>query len=212
MLQVVEDVLPGTPTARASTLFDEDGSHNSSIPRLHDKLLRMALGIILTPNGYVVGGYPSEIASTVGGGRPLGPFDPQYNARGEAGLYYDTPLGGGGLGAAVPNDFQLAQVRGILTPNQGWIATNRGAYNYPWVPPNGWTPTGATNVRIALGDAAVTPESAQSVIAELNAHHRRLFALTAISTAAVFISAIVGAVRTVRLMRQDRLQEQGHGG
>lgn len=169
------------------------------------------LGIILTPYGRIPGAYPSEITRTTGGGTPLGPFDPQYTTRGEAGYYYDTPLGA--WEGQSPNDFQLAQQRRMLTPNQGWIATQAGPYNGPWVPPNGWTPVGPTNVRIGLGN--LTPEAIQAAseagtLAELNAHHRRVFALTAISTAAVLVSSIIGAVRTVRLMRQER-QEARRG-
>lgn len=162
------------------------------------------LGIILTPYGYIPGAYPSEIARTTGGGRPLGPFDPQYNTRGEAGFYYDTPLGGAWEGQ-LPNDFQLARQRGTLTPNQGWVAAQAGPYNGPWTPPNGWTPVGATGVRLALGDAAQDAAAAATaaVVAELNAHHRRVFALTAISTAAVVLGALLGAARTARLMRQE---------
>jgi hypothetical protein len=115
-------------------------------------MARRGLGIILTPYGKIPGAYPSEISRTTHGGRYLCPADPQYNQRGEAGFYYDTPLGAAprkltwgerralkkaGLGD-IPNDFELARVRGILTPNQGWVATQNGAYPGAWVPPNGW--------------------------------------------------------------------------
>ena len=168
------------------------------------------LGIILTPYGYIPGAYPSEIARTTGGGQALGPFDPQYRTSGEAGFYYDTPLGQAqGLGV-IPNDFELARQRGILTPNHGWIATQQGDYaNYAWVPPNGWTPTGATGAKIALGDAgAGLDPSAAALVAELAAHHRRLFILTALSTAGSLVASIIIAVRTLRLAKQDR----AHGG
>lgn len=187
--------------------------HISGFIDERDTLLGMAgqLGIILTPYGYIPGAYPSEIARTTGGGRPMGPFDPQYYTRGERGYYYDTPLGA--WEGQAPNDFQLAQQRGILTPNQGWIATNAGMYNGPWVPPNGWTPVGPTNIRIGLGDPAQDAAAAATaaIVAELNAHHRRVFMLTAVSTAAVVLASLLGAARTARQMRQDRRQENDRG-
>lgn len=181
-------------------------------------MARRGLGIILAPYGKIPGAYPSEISRTTHGGVPLCPPDPQYNQRGEVGFFYDTPLGGAStrrvpLGrtlADIPNDFEIARVRGTLTPNEGWVATQQGAYPGPWVPPAGWRPTGSTGVRINLptnvpaglgADTIVDP--AQAVIDELNRHHRNMFALSTISTAAVLISSLIAAIRTARLLRAE---------
>lgn len=181
-------------------------------------MLRGPLGIILTPYGQIPGAYPSEIARTTGGGPFLCPFDPQYATRGSAGLYYDTQLGRarvpiagaqlrGGL-ADIPNDFEIAKVRGTLTPNAGWVDTYAGAYNQPWVPPNGWSPTTPAQVKInygsptqQLGDA--TTDAVTAVVNELNEHHRRMFFLSAFSTAAVVVTSLISAIRTARLLKQE---------
>lgn len=173
---------------------------------------RGPLGIILTPYGQIPGAYPSEISRTTHGGPYLCPPDKQYNQRGEQGLYYDTPLGaprlplGRTLGD-IPNDFELAKVRGILTPNHGWVMTQQGPYNEFWVPPNGWQPTAArggkinlpTNVPGGLGQA-----TGDDVVAELTKHHRNMFALGVLSTAAVLVSSVIAAIRTARLMRAEK--------
>jgi hypothetical protein len=171
-------------------------------------MARGGLGIILTPYGKVPGSYPSEISRTTHGGVPLCPFDPQYNQRGEVGLFYDTPLGRavsrvpmGRTLADIPNDFELAKVRGLLTPNQGWVATNNGPYNEFYVPPNGWTATQPTNTRITLPTLGATSDD---VVAELNRHHRNMFALGVLSTAAVLVSSVIAAIRTARLMRAEK--------
>ncbi len=78
------------------------------------------LGFIPVPYGQIPGSYPSEIGYTVGGG--TGPFlcppDPQWNTRGEPGMYYDTPLGG--LGAAAEYNLVGAVVAALrtLSPSQ----------------------------------------------------------------------------------------------
>lgn len=175
-------------------------------------MTRRGLGLILTPYGQLPGAYPSEIARTTHGGQPLCPFDPQYNTRGTAGLYYDTQLGRPRLPVAgmqladIPNDFEIAKVRGVLTPNAGWVDTYAGPYNQPWVPPNGWSPTQPARVKInyapaPLGDAAA--DATAAVIKELNEHHKRVFMLSAISTAAVLVTSIIGAIRTARLLKQE---------
>ena len=167
------------------------------------------LGIILAPYGQIPGAYPSEIARTTHGGQMLCPLDPQYNTRGETGFYYDTQLGGarshvpiGRTLADIPNDFEISRTRGILTPNAGWIATQAGPYNQPWVPPNGWTPTGATGVKIGFGDAAPL-DPVTAVVDALNKHHQKMFLISAISTAAVVVTSVVAAIRTIRLMKQE---------
>lgn len=172
---------------------------------------RRGLGIILTPYGKIPGAYPSEISRTTHGGPYLCPPDPQYNTRGQVGLYYDTPLGaprlplGKTLGD-IPNDFELSRVRGILTPNQGWVMTQNGPYNEYWVPPNGWLPTQPSNVRINVptnvpGGLGATGDD---VVTELNKHHRNMFALGVLSTAAVLVSSVIAAIRTARLMRAEK--------
>ena len=51
--------------------------------------------MILAPYGQIPGAYPNEIGYSYGpNGTYLCPHDPQFNSRGEAGFYYDTPLGG----------------------------------------------------------------------------------------------------------------------
>lgn len=181
-------------------------------------MARRGLGIILTPYGKIPGAYPSEISRTTHGGTPLCPFDPQYNQRGEQGLYYDTQLGGlpalprlplGRTLADIPTDFEIARVRGLVTPNHGWVATQQGPYNEHWVPPNGWTATQPTGVRInAPTNVPGLGTSGDDAVEELNRHHRNMFALGVISTAAVLVSSLIAAIRTARLMRT----EKAHGG
>jgi hypothetical protein len=53
------------------------------------------LGFFVVPSGQNPGSPPSEVGYSIDGdGTWLCPFDPQYNTRGEAGMYFDTSLGG----------------------------------------------------------------------------------------------------------------------
>ncbi len=142
--------------------------------------------MILAPYGQIPGSFPYEIGYAYGPSGPNGylcPKDPQWNTSGEAGFYYDTPLGGGlrdrrltlkeqvrrwvnglatrgaakraGLGS-IPTDAELASIYGYTPVNSGWIASNQGYVTGPWVPPNGYRPAGAFGPPTSLngyGDA-----------------------------------------------------------
>ena len=49
--------------------------------------------MILTPYGKIPGAWPSGITQSRNGNGAFVNDDPQFNTRGEAGYYYDTPLG-----------------------------------------------------------------------------------------------------------------------
>lgn len=58
-----------------------------------------------------------------------------------------------------------------------------------------------------LGDplpATDTPASTADIVALMNAHNDRLFALTIVSTTAVAVSAIIGVFRTLKLIREGK--------
>lgn len=100
------------------------------------------LGFIVAPLGTKVEGqYPTGIQYSYGGsGTYLCPPDPQYYHRGEAGLYYDTSLGGLG---AIPTDAELARNYGYTPVTSGWVNAKEGYFPSPWVPPGGWNAAGA---------------------------------------------------------------------
>lgn len=109
----------------------------------------------------------------------LCPFDPQYNRRGERGYYYDTPLG------AVPTNAEIAYNRGYYPVLDGLGA--------------------ATDPVVTAMTPASPPltSSADEVMAAINAHNQKMFALSVISTVAVAFSAVLTAYRTSRLLRED---------
>jgi hypothetical protein len=179
----------------------------------------MSLGIILTPYGQIPGAYPSAINYSYGGnGQYLCPPDPQFNTRGEQGLYFDTQLGNGQklsfwqrmklrrqLGQ-IPTDAELSTVYQYTPVASGWVASKEAYYPNPWLPPNGWNQAGAYGPQPQLRGLAEGEVSADAhdVIAALNAHNARVFALTLVSTAAVAISATLGAYRTLKLLRERK--------
>lgn len=159
-------------------------------------------------------------------GNYLPPEDPQWNERGEAGYYYDTQLGTSAIEygargpvkrtlqkikaklglAGIPTDFQAA-IDGYTPVTSGWVATQQGYVTTPWpragmnmTPPMqtpGW-PSGLAGLRDAAPAA-----SAADVLAVLNAHNDRIFALSLISTTAVAVSAFLTVFRTLKLIRED---------
>jgi hypothetical protein len=103
------------------------------------------LGLILSPLGQEVPGqYPNEVAYTGTGAPYLCPPDPQFNTRGEAGWYYDSPLGGiSGLGAeGQPTDAELATVYGYTPWVGGWINAAEGYFPSNWIPPGNYSEAG----------------------------------------------------------------------
>lgn len=156
--------------------------------------------MILTPYGRIPGSFPSEITQSAGPGPSfLCPNDPYYYQRGEAGYYHDTQLGG--LGQTVPTDAELSKTYGYTPWNYGWVygtvdnTTQRAYWPQSWVPPNGWAP--GPRAPMALG------ATSDDLVAELNAHNRRTFQLTMISTIAVAASALLAIFRTGGLIRED---------
>lgn len=173
----------------------------------------MALGVILTPYGHTPGYPPSGITRNARGATSwAGPFDPQFYTRGQAGFFYDTPLGG------VPTDFDLARRRGFLPVVSGWVQTQQGYQTGGWLPPGGYypgqpaaarvplTPLGLNGLRDALPPATETspPATAEDVLAVLAAHNDRIFAITVVSTMAVAVSALIGLFRTLKLIKDDK--------
>lgn len=191
------------------------------------------LGIILAPYGQIPGAYPSAINYSYGGGGSyLCPDDPQFNTRGEPGLYYDTQLGGSSLRSklavwrakrqikkqlglrGIPTDAELATVYGYTPVASGWVAAKEGYFPSPWLPPNGWNPAAqfgpmrSLNGLRGVGDPPTVPtvgvNPADDVIATMNAHNQRIFALTLISTCAAGLAALLTTYRTMRLLKKER--------
>lgn len=181
----------------------------------------MALGIVLTPFGKLPNGAPPyAIGYQYGGnGTYLGPDDPGYYGRGEAGYYHDTQLGGPrrpgalarlkrklGLGS-IPTDFEISKTRNYLPVMSGWIRTKQGYQTGPWTPPGNLEPWAAPlqplNGLAGLGQVPAPPATVEDVMAAMTAHNDRVFALTLVSTAAVAISAMLGIFRTLRLIARD---------
>lgn len=115
--------------------------------------------------------------------------------------------------------------------SSGWIATGQGYLAPPWLPPSGYPPGGyempvqpldngglgrfwglrddpaATSAAAALNPsigptAPVQAASVEDVIATLQAHQDRVFALTLVSTTAVAVSALITIFRTMKLIRK----------
>lgn len=53
-------------------------------------------------------------------------------------------------------------------------------------------------------ETSAAPASTEDVVALMNAHNDRLFALTVVSTTAVAVSAIITVFRTLKLIRQGK--------
>jgi hypothetical protein len=144
----------------------------------------MSLGVVLTPFGQIPGAPPWEVGYSYGGnGTYLCPDDPQYNQRGEPGLYYDTRLGGAkrsnwltrridrkvrkklaGLGHSIPTDFDLAPTYGYVPVTDGFVAAKEGFQPGTWIPPNGWNPAGAYGPQMVtpgLGGIGATVDSSE---------------------------------------------------
>ena len=192
----------------------------------------MALGIVLTPYGKLPNGNPPYgITYAYGGdGTYLTPDDPQHYTRGEAGYYPDTALGAPRLGffsklkrslglGRNPTDFEIGRGNYPFLPfYSGWINTNQGYVTGPWLPPNGWSPDGVPQAIAPLQTQQVPldhgylaglregalPATTEDVIAIMNAHNDRVFALTVVSTTAVAVSALVTLFRTLKLIKEDK--------
>lgn len=96
--------------------------------------------------------------------------DPQFHTRGEGGYYYDTPLG--------------APTRlGLLGR---WRARRMLR--------------GLRDVSMVAAETDQQPATTEDVVALMNAHNDRIFALTVVSTGAVAISALVTIFRTLKLI------------
>lgn len=195
----------------------------------------MALGIVLTSYGQNPDGTSPPFTvnyASVNRHNNLCPPDPQFNTRGEQGMYYDTPLGGFGqskLGRKIarwkinhtrrlmglgdiPTDAELARVRGYTPVQSGWINTADHRFvTGPWIPPNGQDYSG-TPAPIALhglrglrddAAAALPLAPTDQLIATMNAHNDRIFALTLVSTAAVAVSAMITIFRTLKLISKE---------
>lgn len=186
----------------------------------------MALGVILTPYGHTPGFPPSGITRTTKGLYGWAePFDPQHYVRGEAGFFYDTPIGAPkigflkraaaklGLGTPSPTDFELARKWGYLPVKTGWVVTDQGYQSGGWRPPYGHYPGQPAALRPpvtplnGLGQTlppvmqTPAPATAEDLIAMMAAHNDRIFALTLVSTSAVAISALITVFRTIKLIK-----------
>jgi hypothetical protein len=132
---------------------------------------------------------------------------------------------------AIPTDFEMASLYNYTPVASGWISTEQGYLTPPWLPPNGYNqggypvpvqpndgggkPESSMALRFytperardpnwnttTLGDGA--PASVEDVVAQMNAHNDRVFALALVSTTAVAVSAIITVFRTLRLIRKD---------
>lgn len=163
--------------------------------------------MIPTPYGQIPGSYPSEITRSLGPGPTyLCPNDPYYYQRGEAGFYSDTPLG-----QTVPTDAELSKTYGYTPVNYGWVygkmGNQRAYWAQPWTPPAGYAP--GPLAPISLGAAMNFGATSDDLVAELNAHNRRTFQLTMISTIAVAASALLAIFRTGGLIHEDYSRRSG---
>ncbi len=165
----------------------------------------MSLGVVLTPYGHIPGSFPAAITHSYKGAKTwAGPFDPQFYARGEAGYYYDTPLGG------APTDFELSRRIGYQPVASGWTVTQQGYQPGGWLPPDGGYPGQPMATRYpvvprGLGDLVPQPPaSADDVLVVMAAHNDRIFALTLVSTVAVTVSAMIGVFRTLKLIKDRK--------
>lgn len=127
---------------------------------------------------------------------------------------------------AIPTDFEMAQQMGYTPVTSGWIDSRQGFITPPWLPSSGppagvpiqpndggggpsspfsmrfYSPEYARDPRwntTTLGEPATT----EDLVAQLNNHNDRVFALALVSTTAVAVSAIITVFRTLRLIRKD---------
>jgi len=108
----------------------------------------------------------------------------------------------------VPTDFNMSQMLQYTPVTRAWVVSKEAYRPAPWLPPNGWNQAGA----FGPGPAWRQDESlngfgqatAEDAIRALHAHNQRIFALTFVSTAAVATAALLGAYRTVRLLRERK--------
>jgi hypothetical protein len=178
--------------------------------------------MILAPYGQIPGAFPSGVLMSRGTRQQyLGPEDPQWYERGEAGYYYDTALGAPRFGflsrvkarlkaklglGSIPTDFELATGKDYLPVESGWIAAKEGFYTPPWLPPNGYQAGGypvPVHTPGVSGLRGPEPATTDDVIALMNAHNDRVFALSLVSTTAVAVSALLTVFRTLKLIRED---------
>lgn len=110
----------------------------------------------------------------------LDPQDPQHYARGEAGYYYDS---------------QLGSPKRRLSTGAVQQANSSG--------PILRLLNGLRGLRDPV-ETSSAPATTEDVVALMNAHNDRLFALTVVSTTAVAVSAIITVFRTLKLIRQGK--------
>ncbi len=108
------------------------------------------------------------------------PQDPYFNQRGEEGYYHDTQLG-----SAKRPRFSTAAV----------AQSNRSAVQRLL--------NGLRGLRDPI-ETSTAPATTEDIVALMNAHNDRLFALTVVSTTAVAVSAIITVFRTLKLIRQGK--------
>jgi len=166
--------------------------------------------MILSPYGKLPGGaYPSESGGSIGPGESyLCPDDPQYNSSGEAGHYYDSPLGAtvdayGRVIAQgpVPSDFDHARAYQYTPSVRGWVATPQGFVQggyYPQAPAGAQYPATSPPVLGEADPAAIAKARRDQVT----------FWLSVITTSVVGASALFAVFRSVRGIRQDQLIRQ----
>lgn len=131
-------------------------------------------------------------------------------------------LGLGALGA-IPTDFEVASgCQMPYTPvNSGWVATKEGYVTPPWPGTYNLTPPMQTpGWPAGMGDAVSTSDvmpmntgivpqgqsaaSVEDVLAVMNAHNDRVFALAIVSTTAVAVSALLTVFRNLKLIKDDK--------
>ena len=167
-------------------------------PTVADLNSNAGLGMVLVQGG----GW--EVNRTLPGGYPyLKPFDPQYIRRGESGMYYDTMLGGS-LGA-IPTDAELGPPMCYTPVQSAWIYAKEGYVAPPYVPPDEWRPVakryGPPTAPLGAATTNVDTVVASAAVSELSKHQRRMFYLSALSTAAI---VAVASINIVRAMRQKK--------
>lgn len=139
-----------------------------------------------------------------------------------------------GLGM-IPTDANIAAMRGYMPFMGGWIGTPDGSRMGGYLPPGNWDSAGAYGVNpgatapwrqgfadatpvdvINTGAPVIDPPQQQAIdiVAALNDHNSKVFTLTVVSTLATTIAALLTAIRTSRLLKEDEklLHEmQKHG-
>lgn len=110
---------------------------------------------------------------------------------------------------SAPTDFDMSSMLQYTPVTRPWVASKEASWTGPWLPPNGWNPAGQFGPQPHMNadyPQAQSPlgEATEDVLAALTAHNQRVFALTFVSTAAVAIAAVLGAYRTVKLLRSAK--------